>query len=105
MIKVKRLEQHVAEFREADAHFAIFHAGANTFLGDHHVHGEVLADIPQKIEEAHAGGPGSVVYESRGILLHVEIKEWAHLFFDARDVVIEGLAREKLSLGAFAAGI
>ena len=50
-IKIKRLQQHVAELGVADAGLAVFHARADAFLGDHLVDGKMFADVAQKIEE------------------------------------------------------
>ena len=35
-VKIECLQQHVAELGVADAHFAILHARADAFLGNHH---------------------------------------------------------------------
>src|SRR5690348_3006916 len=57
-VKIESLEEHVAEFGVADPDLAVFHAGSNAFLGDHLIHGEVLADIAKKIEVTDRCSPG-----------------------------------------------
>ena len=66
-IEIERLEQHVAELGVADARLAVFHPGADAFLGDHLVDGKMLADVAQEIEERNVRRPGGVVHQPRRI--------------------------------------
>src|SRR5581483_10462396 len=105
VIEIECLEEHVAEFGVADAGFAVFHAGADAFLGDHHVDGKMLADVAQEFEVTDGSGPGGVVEEAGGIDLGVEVQEAAELFLDGGDVGVEDFAGEQLAFGGLAAGI
>lgn len=74
VIEIESLEEHVAELGVADASLTVFHAGANTFLGNHHVHGKMFADVAEEIEEADGSGPGGVIEQACGIGRGVEIE-------------------------------
>ena len=73
-IKIKRLQQHVTELGIADAYFAVFHARANAFFGDHLIDREVLADVPQEIEVTERRGPIRIVDQTGGIGFRIEIE-------------------------------
>ena len=105
MIKVKRLEQHVAEFGVADAALTVLHAGAHAFLGHHLVDGKMLADVTQKIEIRNARRPRGIVHEPGGIRLGIKIKDALQLLFDAGDIVFEQVAGEQLAFARLAARI
>ena len=70
-VKIKRLQQHVAEFGVADADFAVFHAGADAFLGDHLVDGKMFSDVAQEIEEADVAPSNSALSSRRAGLVFV----------------------------------
>jgi hypothetical protein len=105
MVEIERLEQHVAEFSVADAGFAVFHAGADAFLGNHHVYGEMLADFPEELQVADGCSPGIVVEQTRGICLGVEIEQSTELHLDVGDVGIEHFLGKELALYRFATGV
>ena len=62
VVVVVGLQQHVAELRVGDAVLAR-HPGLDALPGDHLVHGDVLADLAQEVEEVQVLGPGEVVDE------------------------------------------
>ena len=97
-VEIEGLEQHVAELGVADADLAVFHAGADAFLGHHLVDGEVLADVAQEIEEADGGGPVGVVHQAGGVGRGVEVEQAAELFLDPGDVVGQDFLGEQLAL-------
>jgi hypothetical protein len=104
-VEVEGLEQHVAELGVADTGFAVFHACADAFFGDHHIDGEVFAGIAEELEVADVTGPGGVIEELGGVGGGIEVEEFGELGFDALDIVIEDFAGEELAFLGFTAGV
>ena len=99
------MEEHVTELGVADAGFAVFHAGADAFLGHHHVHRKVLADVAQEIEQGHVGRPIGIVHQPGRVELGIEVQQTGQLLFDAGNIVIEQFTGGQLSFRIPAAGI
>ncbi|MFM1944721.1 MAG: hypothetical protein RI897_3703 [Verrucomicrobiota bacterium] len=78
-VEVEGLEQHVTELGIADTGFAVFHAGADAFFGDHHIDGEVFAGIAEEFEVADVTGPGGVIEELGGVGGGIEVEEFGEL--------------------------
>ena len=57
------LEQHVAELGEGDALLGPLDTRLHRLLGDHLVDGEVLADVPEEVDEPVRAEPIRVVQE------------------------------------------
>jgi hypothetical protein len=107
-VKIKRLEQHVAELGVADARLAVLHAGADAFLGHHLVDGKILADVAQKIEVAQVRRPSRRCPRAGRdcpAFSAVEIQQARELRADGFDVGLDLFLGEQLALGGFAAGI
>ena len=103
--EIERLQEHVTELGVADADLAVFHAGANGFLGDHLIDGKMFSDVAQEIEEGNTRRPARVVHESRRVLFGFKIQQFRQLHFYAGDVGIEDFFREQLTLLRFSTGI
>ena len=104
-MKIKRLQDHVAELGVADAHVAILHPRTHAFLRDHGVDLEVLADVTKHVEERQRRGPVCVVDQLCCILHSLKFHEAAKLNLDPLDVGLQQLVREELALGSLSAGI
>ena len=89
MIKIKRLQQHVAELGVADAGLAVFHARADAFLGDHHVDGKMFADVAQKIEELTCAVQEALSTSRAGLVLASKSSNLRELHFHAGDVGVQ----------------
>ena len=105
IMKIKRLQDHVAELGVADAHVAILHPRTHAFLRDHGVDLEVLADVAKHVEERQRRGPVCVVDQLCCILHSLKFHEAAKLNLDPFDVGLQQLVREELALGSLSAGI
>lgn len=105
VVEVVGLEEHVAEFRVADANLAVFHACADGFFGDHLIDGEVLADVAEEVEEADGAEPVGVVDEASGVGGGVEVEEACELGSDGGDVGGDLVFGEELAFLGFAAGV
>ena len=66
MDEIVGLQQHVAEFGVADAAFAL-QAAFDRIFGEHHVDGEMLADVAQEFQVAERAHPVEVVHEHGGV--------------------------------------
>ena len=104
-IKVKSLEQHIAEFGITDAGLAVLHARAHALFRDHGIDGEVFADVAQKIEIPHLLCPGGVVEQARRIHRVLKIQPALQLLLLVGNVGREHFPGEQLAFGALAAGI
>ena len=101
-VEVERLQQHVAELGVADADFAVFHAGADAFLGDHLVDGKMFSDVAQEIEIAkRAPSTRRCPRGARDCCCVSKSSSLASCSFHAGDVVVEDFLREQLALRAF----
>jgi hypothetical protein len=98
------LEQHVAELGVADPVVPL-HAGPDAVLGHHHVDREVLADVAEEVEVAHACGPGGVVDHPGRVHRRVEVEEPRELALDAGEVLVQLLPGEEVALGGLARGV
>ncbi len=101
MHEVERLQQHVRELGVADAGLAV-EPRAYRVLRHHVIHGEVLADVAQELEIADAARPVRVVDDRGRVAPGREVEEALELLADARDVSLELLVGEQITLGALA---
>ena len=97
MVEIVGLQELVAKLRVADPTIPI-HAGLDGILGEHGVHGKMLSDVAQEIEEAQWGGPISIINELGRIFCAFEVEESRELLFDAADVVGQLFACEQVAL-------
>ena len=110
MDEVVRLQQHVAEFGVAHSRLGVPLVAAaeptlHRVLGQHHVHREVLADVPEEFEIGPRPGPLEVVHQQRPRPALLEVDELLHLPLHAVDVELQLLFAEQIPLGALAARI
>ncbi len=99
--EVVRLQQHVAEFGVGNARVEPrFHG----LLLQHDVHAEVLAHVPQEVDQALLHEPVGVV-EDEGLSRSVEVEEPRHLVALPLQVLADLLLREQRPLAPFAARI
>jgi hypothetical protein len=96
--EVVRLHEHVAELGVAEPAFP-FQARAHGLLREHHVDGEVLADVPKEFDVSHAAEPVSVVRQD-GAAARFEVEEAADLLPDRCDVLGKLLDRKQVPLFA-----
>ena len=94
------LEEHVAELRVGDAVLA-GHAGLHALPGHHLVHGDVLADVAEEVEQPDVGGPREVVDERPAPL---GAEDPADLLLDGGDVGRQRLDVEEVALLGAAPG-
>lgn len=80
-------------------------AAAHTVLGDHLVHGEVLAHVTQELEHRDTGGPVGVVHQRRLVRPWLEVEQPRELPLDALHVVPEGVDIEQVAFLAAATWI
>jgi hypothetical protein len=102
--KVVRLQQRVAELGVRDP-ILTFDAPLHRLLGQHRVHGEMLADIAHEFDRAELRQPVSVIDQARRILRVLEIQEASHLLPNTLDVLLDTLGREQLTLSRLAARV
>ena len=105
--EVVTLEQLVGELGERHAHVRI---GAEAFLdgvfGHHIVHGDVLADVSDEVEEGVILHPVVVVDQLGGVgRVGVKVEELGQLTLDALLVVSEGGFVEEVAFGRFHRGV
>ena len=91
------LQQLVAELGERDAIVAA-ETPLHRFLRHHVVHGEVLADVAEEIEEADRAQPVDVVGHARGVARRLEVEKAFELRADALRVGFDLLERQQVAL-------
>ena len=104
VVEVVTLKELVGELCEGKAVACLtIETLLNGFLCHHVVDGDVLADVPDKVEELEVLHPVVVVHQFCAVgCIAVEIKEMRELLFDASDIVAQGLLVEQVALGALA---
>ena len=102
MQEIERLEQHVAEFGVRQT---ALEAGLHRFLLEHQVDGEVLADVPQKVDQGQRREPLGVVEHERTAGAGADLEKARHLIAHAAQVLAQLLPREQRPLAALAGGI
>ena len=103
MQEVVGLQQHVAELRVGDPLIAPLEPGLHRLLRHHLVHGEVLADVAQEVEDPQFPQPLTVVDQeapSAG-----EVDEALELAAHGPEVRLQLLAREERALRRLAPGV
>ena len=105
VIKIVGLQEHVAELGVADAIVAIFHAGADRFLGHHGVDREVLAHVPQEFEVGDGPEPIEIVHQACRIARRIEVEESGQLLLDRGDVVLQHVRGQQVALRGTPAGV
>ena len=104
MQEVIRLQDHVTELGVADALLAAPESRCNGVARDHLIHGKVLADIAQHVEETHIREPIDVVAHHGGTRTR-KVKKPLEDAALLRNVVLDELAREQLTLSALSTRI
>src|SRR5690348_2526377 len=104
MQEVDRLEDHVAELGVRDALGTVFQPRAHGLLGDHHIDGEVLADVAQVLDQRHLAEPVGVVHHHRAVLA-LEREKRFELAANQLGVRVYLLSAEQHALLRFEAGV
>src|SRR5690606_35853795 len=97
--EVVRLEERVRELGERDAALLARDAALHRLLGQELVHGEVLADVAQEIDEREPTQPVEIIAHARGVRLRLEVQKVLELRAYALGVLGDLLLGEELPLG------
>ena len=103
--EVVGLEEHVAELGVAQPAVGPFQAALDRVLGEHHVDGEVLADVAEELQVAEAAHPVVVVHQQGRMGAAVEVEKPLKLPLDRRHVRLEDLQGKQLALLALTARV
>ena len=103
VVEVVALEQHIGEFRVADAGFIVAaEARFDAFFGHHGIDREVFSDVAEEIEEADGADPRGIVDELGGVgERFVEVEDAGELLSDGGDIAIEHFFGQQLAFGFF----
>ena len=102
--EVVALQQRVGEFGVGNALAIAIDTLLHRFLFDHGIHREVLADVAQEFQRAHAGEPVVVVGHD-GRVGAFEIEEGRDLAANLVDPAGDDFGRVELALGSLETGV
>ena len=103
--EIIRLQEHVAKFGVAHAGIAPLQAGLHRILGEHHIHGKMLAHVAKEFQEAETAHPIVVVHQLGRTRFTVEVEKSPQLLLQGGNIGAEDLDVQQVAFFALAAGV